>query len=38
MLSKNTVLRTRKAIEMSYDFRADIFDVCGNIFIYIFCP
>lgn len=21
---KNTVLRTRKAIEMSYDFRADI--------------
>ena len=26
MLSKNTVLRTRKAIEMSYDFRADIFE------------
>mgnify|MGYP006961418453 CR=1 FL=1 len=24
MLSKNTVLRTRKAIEMSYDFRADM--------------
>ena len=26
MLSKNTVLRTRKAIEIPYDFRADIFE------------